>query len=157
MLKIEIRKATVKDLDGILRLNFELFKKEYREYDKTLDLDWTQRGGEKYFRNRIAKSDGFVAVAESGGKLVGYLCGGMPKMEAHRIKMKHAELENMFVDKRFRRQGVGKKLAEEFLNWCRENKADYVSVSASYENEEGIHFYRKLGFENYEIVLEMKV
>ena len=38
---ILIRKADSKDLEDILRLNYDLFKKEYKEYDNSLNLEWT--------------------------------------------------------------------------------------------------------------------
>ena len=50
-----IRKADIKDLKDILKLNFELFKKEYQEFDKSLNLNWPYREGKNYFRNRIIK------------------------------------------------------------------------------------------------------
>lgn len=40
-----IRKAKICDLKEILRLNFDLFEKEYEEYDKSLNLKWTYEGG----------------------------------------------------------------------------------------------------------------
>lgn len=157
LLKIEIRKATIKDLDDILRLNLELFKKERREYDKLLDMNWTHGEGKKYFQRRITKKDGFLVVAEHKGKLVGYLCGGISKTESYRIQKRSAELENMFIEKKFRGQGMGRKLAEKFFDWCRGNKVERVSVSASFENSEAVHFYQKLGFKGYSTVLEMKL
>ena len=156
-LKVEVRKATIKDVDDILRLNFELFKKERREYDKLLDMSWTYGEGKKYFQRRIIRKDGFAAVAECKGRCVGYLCGAINKMESYRIQKRHAELENMFVEKKFRGQGIGRKLAERFFDWCRENKVERVSVSTSFANNKGVHFYEKLGFKGYATVLEMKL
>jgi len=156
-MKIEIRKATIKDLDDVLRLNFELFKKERREYDKLLDMNWTYGEGKKYFRDRIVKKGGFVAVAEHQDTVIGYLCGGLVKMESYRIQKKHAELENMFIEKKLRGQGLGGKLTQKFLDWCKENKVERVSVSASFSNKEGIGFYEKAGFEGYATVLERKL
>jgi len=60
----------------------------------------------------------------------------------------------MFVEKKFRGQGVGKKLAEMFFDWCRESKVELVSVEVSFVNSEATHFYGKLGFNGYAIVLE---
>ena len=157
LLKIEIRKASVRDLDDILRLNLELFKKERRGYDKLLDMNWTYGEGKKYFQRRITRKNGFVVVAEHKGKFVGYLCGGISKMESYRIQKKHAELENMFIEKKFRGQGIGKKLAERFFDWCQENKVELVLVSASFGNSEAVHFYEKFGFKGYSTVLEMKL
>jgi len=155
--QIEIKNATVKDLNDILRLNFELFKKERQEYDKLLDMNWTYTEGKKYFLSRITKKDGFVIVAKYKKKSIGYLCGGVRKMEAYRIQKKYAELENMFLEKKFRGQGLGTKLAQKFFDWCRENKIERVSVSTSFMNNESVRFYEKLGFKGYTIILEMKL
>jgi len=158
MNEIVIRQATIKDLNEILRFNLELFKKERREYDKLLDVSWTYGvEGKKYFRGRIKKKDGFVVVAESGGRVIGYLCGGLNKMESYRIQKKHAELENMFVEKKFRGKGIGGKLTESFFTWCKENKVERVSVSASFDNKEAVAFYERMGFKGYSIMLEKKL
>ena len=156
-MNVEIRKATLKDLGDILRLNFELFKKERREYDKLLDTSWTYGEGKKYFRGRIVKKDGFVVIAEHEGKSIGYLCGGLVKMESYRIQKKHAELENMFIEKKFQRRGIGKMLIESFFAWCKENKVERVSVSASFDNKEAVGFYEKVGFKGYATILEKKL
>ena len=73
-----IRKATIKDLADIQRLNLDLFKKECREFDENLNLKWTySNDGKKYFSWRISKKDGFVEVAECSNKIVGYIVGGL--------------------------------------------------------------------------------
>jgi ribosomal protein S18 acetylase RimI-like enzyme len=154
--KIDIRKAVVADLDDVLRLNFDLFKKEYREYDKTLNLKWTfSQKSKNYFKRRITHHDGFLFVAEENKKIVGYLCGGFHK-QSYRIEGKYAELENMIIRKRWRGKGVGFMLAKEFFQWCEVNKVDHISVTASAHNKEGIKFYRSLGFKDYNLTLEMK-
>jgi ribosomal protein S18 acetylase RimI-like enzyme len=63
----------------------------------------------------------------------------------------------MLVEKRYRRQGIGKSLVLGFLSWCREKKVEYVSVTASAQNQLGINFYRRLGFRDYELTLERKL
>ncbi len=150
-----IRKAKISDLNDILRLNFDLFKKEYKEYDKSLNLKWTYNEGKKYFKARITKNNGFVEVVENKNYIVGYLCGGIIKGLFYRRKAKYAELENMFID--YRGKGLGAKLAEDFIIWCKENKADYISLTAFAKNEQALGLYRKLGFEDYNLSLEMKL
>lgn len=157
MEKIIIRRAGVNDLGDILRLNLDLFKKEYKEYDKKLNLKWTfGKVGRNYFKKRISGKDGFAFVAENEGKIIGYLCGSVGKCPYdYRLIPKYAELENMIVDKKFRGQGIGEKLVKEFLKWCKEKKADVISVNASAQNEKGIEFYRKMGFKDYSLTLEI--
>ena len=154
----KIRKATIRNLEDILRLNFELFKKEYREYDKSLSLKWAYSpGGKKYFRNRIIKKNGFVEMVEKEYKIIGYFCGGIQERMFYRKKAKYAEIENMFIEKKYRRKGLGAALVKNFINWCKKNKVDYISVSVSAKNELGLKFYKKAGFKDYTFTLERKL
>lgn len=152
---ILIRKANIRDLDDILRLNLDLFRKEHKEYDKSLNLEWTYNDGKKYFKDRIVKKNGFVKVAETNGKIIGYLCGGISERKFYREKAKYAELENMLINSMFRGKGIGTKLVKDSVNWCKENKVSYISVTASAQNKQVIDFYRKLGFKDYNLTLEM--
>lgn len=158
MKNIIIRRATKEDFNDILKLNRDLFEKEYNEFDKTLELNWTLgQEGRGYFARRIVGLDGFVVVAESEGKIIGYLCGGLCDRASYRIEAKYAELENMIVKDEFRGKGIGFKMADEFMKWCKNKKVNYISVKASARNNGGINFYHKLGFEDYDLVLEKKV
>jgi diamine N-acetyltransferase len=159
MEKITIRKANESDLKDILRLNLDLFKKEYKEYDKKLNLKWTYgKMGRTYFKKKISEKNGFTFIAENEGKIIGYLCGSLHKSPYdYRIIKNYAELDNMIVDKKFRGKRIGEKLVKEFLKWCKGKKADCISVNASAQNEKGIEFYRKMGFKDYSLTLEIKV
>ncbi len=154
---ILIKKAKIEDLGGILKLNFNLFKKEYKEYDKSLNLKWTYNEGKKYFKNRIMGKNSFVEIAELKGKIIGYLCGGISEREFFLKKAKYAELENMSIEKSFRGRGIGTKLAKNFMNWCRKNRVYRITVKASAKNREGISFYKKIGFKDHDLTLEMFV
>lgn len=153
-----IRKATIIDLKDIQRLNFELFKKEYKQYDKSLNMKWTYgKVGEKYFRKKITRKDSFAEVAEKEGRVIGYMCGGIQERMFYRKKAKYAEAENMFIEKKFRRKGLGAILVKDFMKWCKKNKVDYVSTSASAQNKLGLKFYRRYGFKDYSLTLETKL
>lgn len=154
---ILIRKADIEDLEDILRLNFDLFKKEEKEYDKSLNLEWTYHEGKKYFEDRIVKKDGFVKVTEVKGKIIGYICGGISERNFYRKKAKYAELENMLVEENFRGAGIGTKLTKDFINWCKENEVENIAVTASTQNNQGVDFYKNLGFKDYSLTLEMVI
>lgn len=156
--KIIIRKASIKDLDYILKLNFTLFKNEYQKFDKSMDLKWTySEKGKRYFKDRIIKKDGFVEVAEHNDKIVGYLSGGISERVSYRKKAKYAELENMITEKKFRGQGIGRKLTKSFIDWCKKNKINYVSVTTSTANKQALSLYKKSGFKDYDTTLEIKL
>ena len=53
-----IRKAEIKDLEKIRKLNLELFNKEFREFDNTLDCSWPlKKEAEDYYKERITKKE----------------------------------------------------------------------------------------------------
>ncbi len=155
--KFLIRKTQMEDMKDILGLNYDLFKKEHKEYDKSLDLEWTYGDGTKYFRDRIVKRGGFAEIAEVGGEIVGYLCGGISVRKLYRKKGKYAELENMLIKSEFRGRGIGTQLTNDFINWCKKNKVSHIAVTASAQNKQAIDFYRKLGFRDYDLTLEMVI
>lgn len=152
---IKIRPAIIGDLKKIQDLNLRLFVKESEEYDDTLDCNWpfSQEGAE-YFGKRIREDDGCLFVATINDGLVAYLTGGFPEPETFRVLPKMAELENMFVLDEYREQGIGTRLVAAFTDWCQKNGAGRLKVMASAQNTEGIGFYKKHGFSDYNLILE---
>lgn len=149
------KKADTTDLEGVLGLNSDLFKKEYKEYDRSLNLGWTYNAGKKHFKSRIIADDSFVEVVRKGDGIIGYLCGEIYTRPLFRKKAKYAELENMLVKKGFREGGVGTKLVNHFIKWCKENKVDRIYVTAYTKNNQAINFYRKFGFNDHTSTLEI--
>lgn len=162
MNEIEIREAKIKDLDSILKLNKKLFIKEYNEFDNSLNLDWTySKRGREYFSERIEYDNGKVLVVEKENTVIGYLCGGIQEQEEekefYRKDGAYAELENMFVEEKFRNLGTGGKVVRLFIEWCKEKKVNHINVTASFQNKKALNFYRKYGFNDYDTKLDLKL
>ena len=155
---IQIIPASLQHLKEIQKLNKMLFEKEYREYDKRLNLEWTfGEVGTAYYKKRISEKDGCVIVALVDKKIVGYLCGGIAKSYAYRKLPKVAELENMFVLEKYRSYGIGTVLYKAFILWCKTQKVKMVNVHTSAKNTRAIAFYRKQGLKDYTLVLESEI
>ena len=155
-MKYVIRKAVIEDLKSVQDLNYELFKKELNDgYDDSLNINWPyEETGEKYFTNQI--NNHFVYVTTDNNKIVGYLSGYIKQPNSAFTKTK-VELDNMIVDEYYRNQGIGKALVAAFKDWCFENGAEVILVTASAKNEKGINFYKKVGFKDHEVTLELKL
>ncbi len=63
----------------------------------------------------------------------------------------------MFILEEFRGKKIGKELVLEFKKWCREKKVWKVKVFVSSKNDWAINFYKKYGFEDYLVELEMNL
>lgn len=153
---IKIRKATIKDLKDVLTLNTMLFKKEVKDWKKPFDCTWTfSKLGTKYFAGQIKK--GSIFVAADGDKIVGYLACISYEPETWRKVKRIGELDSTFVLPEYRSQGIGKKLFQAFIKWCKSKKVGRIKVVASAENLRAIEFYRKNGFKDQDLVLETNI
>jgi GNAT superfamily N-acetyltransferase len=153
---MEIKKAKEENLKDIQKLNHQLCIKENEEFDKTINKDYPiQKKGEEYFRERI--TNGCVLIAVIKNKIIGYLAGAIVEAEDYRNISKLAETENMFVLPEFRSKGVGKKLLDEFISWCKSKKANRIKTVASIQNKESINFYKREGFKDYNLELEKEL
>ncbi len=138
-----------------MELNHQLFLKESKEFDKTLNCDWPLGPkSREYFQSRI-DGEGVCCVCEENGKILGYFAGGLTGREDYRLDFGQiAELENIFVLDNYRSQGLGQKMLDFLFDWCQKKSVARVKVIASVQNLKGIDFYEKNGFQKYNIVLE---
>ncbi|MFA4907165.1 MAG: GNAT family N-acetyltransferase [archaeon] len=155
----EVRRATINDLGGIQKLNLLLFRKEHEEYDRFLNMEWTfSKTGTDYYKGMITRRDRCAFIAVKGGKTIGYLVGKtVPRKGAYRKIRNYAELDNMLVLEKHRGRKVGSMLVKAFLEWCGKKNIEMVNVSANFRNRRGINFYKKLGFREYSLWLELEM
>lgn len=152
---IVIRKATQEDLKAIQELNYKLFELEYNNFDPDLNMNWTfSQTGENYFKKSIENATVWVAVSDN--KVIGYLAGSIEKMPAYTTKSL-AELDNFYIDEEYRRQGIGKRLVEEFKKYCINKGIEEIKVTASAKNTNAKAFYQNNGFDEFEVTYKMKL
>ena len=153
---ILIHSATLNNLKDIQYLNHLLCIKENKEFDSTINKDFSvQKVGEEYFTKRIQNDCALIAVVED--KVVGYLIGAVAETPQYRTISKLAELENMFVLEEYRSLGIGKKLIDEFVGWCKKQEVSRLFVIATTKNTLAIEFYNKEGFEDSSVTLEREI
>lgn len=92
--------------------------------------------------------------ATETGKVVGYLAGRTLTPSSYR-PLKQAELESMFVQDGYRGRKIGTYLTVMFLEWAKEKDARQVTVSAYEANDKAIAFYKKLGFQPRNLILQL--
>jgi len=93
-------------------------------------------------RNKLRDSDGFVAVAELGGQIVGYVAG-----DAHETFYaggKVAWVDEILVAENARRRGIGRALMEEFETWAENGHCRLMGLAT----RAAASFYEELGFED---------
>lgn len=153
---MKIQEASIKDLDKIIKLNGMLFDYEKERFEKDLDLNWPKRN-KAYFKKSITKRDQLALIVIENGKIIGYLIGEIRKLAKYREINEIAELDSMFLIKEYIGKGIGSELCNWFLEWARKKGVKIARVSASSENIISIACYKKLGFQNYRLMLEKKL
>ena len=153
---VQISVATIQDLKTVQLLNNKLFQLEYDSgFDETLLPGWPLTAeGEEYFADLIKNK--IVFLAKRKNEVIGYLAGGIAAEDSY-VTVKFGKIENIFVDEKYRKFGVGTKLIDVFKDYCLGKGADYVKVTAYALNERAINFYRKNGFEVSDVTLRVKI
>ena len=150
-----IRKATLKDLKTIQELNNSLFELEKKNYDSTLVKDWPlTKEGQKYFEDLI--NNHYVIVAIINDDLIGYLAGSINEKGSY-VEVQYGEINNMFIKNEYRGYGIGKLLINNFKEYCKSKGISNMKVISSYKNKKAIDFYRRNGFEEFDITLTTKI
>jgi len=153
---ILVRKATQKEIQAVVDLSIALFREDAGQRDPFMNLNWPRQEGKEYYTGMALGEDSVCLIAEVDGAVVGFLTGYTSKPDSLR-PVQLAELESMFVEREFRGQQVGTRLATGFLAWCQEKGAQRVSVTAYASNVRAVEFYRRLGFEPRNVTLEMSL
>ena len=158
-MEYKIEQAKPKYLKDIQRLNKLLFDKEIIDFDESLNPNWTlSEIGTRYFKDVVSKQDYCALVALIGDEVVGYLAGEIVSQPiAWRIIKRQAELSSMFVLSEYRNKKIGSGLIKAFFDWVRKKGIKNIKVTASAENQKAIIFYRKYGFQDYDLTLEINL
>lgn len=155
-MNILIRRATIKDLYEIQALSQALF--EYEEtYTKEYDLAWSHSAdGQKFFTKRLKSRSMFILLAQVNEQIVGYVSVCIAKI-SWRMYNPIAEIENLCVDPLYRGKGVGKILIGEVARIAKTRGAKRLRVTAIAQNDLALHFYRKNGYNDVDIILEKNI
>ncbi len=152
---MKIRKAGIDDLETLQRFNQELCLKENMEFDKTIDTEYSSTDSAIRYYKKSIENDSYISlIAEEEGVPIGYLIGVIYKSEGYRNILDLGEVQNMYVQEDLRGKGIGSALMNYFKDWCREREVERIRVIASFDNKETIEFYKKVGFNEYDLVLE---
>lgn len=134
----EIRLANNDDINDLVRLLHELFTQDSEfepDYEK-------QKSGLEIIINN--PEIGEILVVLIGGRIVGMV--NMLYSVSTVLGGKVVILEDMIIEKKFRKNGFGLALLSEAIRYSREKQFLRITLLTDYNNEIAINFYRNLGF-----------
>jgi ribosomal protein S18 acetylase RimI-like enzyme len=150
---INIRQARADEVEKLQFLDDEVFIHDV-EFDLDLDMTWAKNEkGKVFFTNALNDPNSYCLIAEDTDKAVGYLVASSKEISYR--KSKCAELQNMGVSPDYRSKGIGSMLVQKCLEWAKSKGYQKMYVSAYFGNKEAIRFYKKNGFSEIDLGLEV--
>ncbi|WP_310753067.1 GNAT family N-acetyltransferase [Ruminococcus sp.] len=150
-----IRRAEIKDIDSLNRL---LYQVQTLHAEKRPDI--FKLGAKKYTSQELARiiADDMtpIFVYEEEGVVMGYaFCIYQITEENDQLyERKALYIDDLCVDKPYRRKHIGQKLYEYVLETARENGCDSVTLNVWRVNPSAERFYQKMGMQPLKTTME---
>jgi len=142
---MEIRIATVKDIDQIALLFVEQF-----DIQAVLTPYLMQSGTQdrKFIKNTITHGDSQIFVAEEEGEIIGFVSVFDRKTSDFNFMVQHkyAYLMDIIITKEHQGRGIATRLMNEVKRWALNRKLDHIELSVA-ANNSAVDFYIKSGYE----------
>lgn len=148
-----IREATLSDIPRVRTLSQALFLDPSSASDTYANTEWPMTdSGKTAFEGAV--QDGFLWVLEVESEIEGFICADVSEPVEWR-PIKRVELLSFYITPKHRSGGYGTQLVAELVGWAKVQGAQTIFVSAYTDNVGGIEFYKKMGFHDYSVELEM--
>ncbi len=154
---MEIREAKLEDIPQLMKLEKSLFSKwdEFDPIDK-INIEWfSSEDHKKHLTDILKDNKNKVFVSVNKGNIVGYLKANLFCREPFLEKIGY--VSELYVEKSYRSQGVGKQLLEEAIKWFKQQKLKWTTTSTHLLDSEAIIFWKKIGYEEFNTFFKMKL
>ncbi len=144
-MNVTIRSARPADGTAIAALHFRMWRETYRDLaPEDAHRTLTERVRESRWQAMLAK-DGLghtILVAESEGRLAGFGAAGPSSHEAFQGR---AEVKFLYVDRAFKRRGIGRILLGALANEMMSFGHRAIALGVVVGNDPAIVFYESMG------------
>ena len=150
MNEINIRKASLNDLEQLLAFEQDLIRTE-RPFDPTIKADPVN-----YYdlKGMLTAAHVEVVIAETDNKIIASGYARIDNSKSFLKHEKHAYLGFMYVLPEFRGKGLNKRIIDNLKNWAASQHINEFRLEVYYDNVAAIKAYEKIGFSRYS--LEMR-
>ena len=124
----------------------DLFDKYRVFYKKESDIE----SGKQFIQARLDNNESviFVALDTDKSTVVGFT-QLYPTYSSVRV-VKNWILNDLYVAKEYRKQGIGEKLIQTAMNFAKENNSKFVQLSTAVDNYTAQSLYEQIGFKKQE-------
>ena len=149
MLLVEFIPVTLDTLQDV-EILCEDFLHFEKQFDDSVDTEWSFKN---FFLIRTSQEGSYFYKLIFENICIGYFLATVKSEEEYR-KIHHTlEIEDLYIIEKFRNQKVGFQIIEKLKQVAKLLEMP-LSVKVSAKNVKALEFYRKLGFIDYDLILE---
>jgi len=141
---MNIRTANIMDIEKIMILEEQVF-----EIHSKARPDWIGKKPKYYdhIKGIIEGNSGKIFIAENENTIIGHCIVFIREIKNHHIfhDMINIEIEDLCIDEKHRKKGIGKKILEEVKIFAKEKGAKFIELSVWEFNKNAKDFYEHLG------------
>ena len=148
MTTVEIKKATLGDINQLQKIGRQTFQETFSESNSEENMkNYLEEGfsNEKLTAELNDPNSEFY-FASLDNEVIGYLKINFGASQTELKDSKALEIERIYVSKEFHGQSVGQLLYNKAIQIAKQKKSDYVWLGVWKENPRAISFYKKNGF-----------
>ena len=111
------------------------------------------------FKTELSNSNNIYLVAELENEIVGICFSNIKEISNNKIMKdrKFLHIENICIDKKHQKKGIGKKLYNQIIQLAKEKNIKNIELMVWEFNENAIKFYKNLGMSIKNLKFEQKI
>ncbi|MGL4882573.1 MAG: GNAT family N-acetyltransferase [Waterburya sp.] len=153
---IIVRSAQLDDLQALMNL-WRGFMEFHLQYESSFVLNETsERDYQIHLEKILFDPDWKVVVAEIS-EVIGF--GSVTIQESSTVfgGRRYGFIDDVVVSENIRGKGVGQKLSENLIQWCKEKQVDEIQLRIAVSNSVADQFWKKLGFSDFMLTLKKSI
>ena len=142
--KLNIRKARKEDLRAIVEISINSWQTAYRGIIDNEFLD--NLNAEEIYQKRLKNyTKDRIVIAELNNEILGYCTYRMGNHYENKFSDVDCEICALYVDQKYKRKGIGKKIVDYVINEFKENGCNQMIIWCLKDNYPSRAFFEKIG------------
>jgi ribosomal protein S18 acetylase RimI-like enzyme len=152
---LKIRPFRRSDLEQLTNLWKELMSDPSATIRSVLITDENVLRWQRYVMKVHEEDENQILIAELDGKLVGYTLFQKQSEYPLTTSANWASINDLYVHPSYRREGIGTKIMKQALKHLKTKGITYVRINVNVENQAAINLYRKFGFKDHSLGMQL--
>lgn len=139
---MQIEQVTGNTIHSVVPL-FDAYRQFYKQQGD-------EQAARRFLEERVLNEESIIFLAKINGEPAGFV-QLYPTFSSVALQRAYI-LNDLYVDEKFRQQGVGRSLLEKCYSYCKERKARYITLETAKDNYPAQKLYEQMGMQQEEML-----